>query len=71
MKQEIILKYGNEELTLSEDVIIATAYALGITPTELKKQCERLYKVESNKPSHQDLINAKAEQLKLTIKGNK
>lgn len=64
MKQEIILKYGNEKLTLTEDVLNATAYALGITPTELKKQSERLYKAESNKPSHQDLINAKAQQIK-------
>lgn len=34
--QNLILKNGNEELIITNEAFNATAYMLGITPTELK-----------------------------------
>ncbi|EEQ2264116.1 hypothetical protein GSM20_003595 [Escherichia coli] len=72
MKQEpIIICKDGDQLEVDDNTMQAVAKLLGITATDLRKSVNNLFKAESNKPSHQGLINAKAEQLKLTIKGNK
>ncbi|HFP0377239.1 TPA: hypothetical protein ACHK8U_004915, partial [Escherichia coli] len=69
--QNLILKNGNEELVITDETFNATAYMLGITPTELKKHCDKLFKsADEQKPTMQDLIKAKAEQIKQSKKGN-
>ncbi|WP_113234497.1 ACP S-malonyltransferase [Escherichia coli] len=70
MKNIIISKDG-ETLTVTEENIIAVAKLLGITPTELRKSVSQIFKsADAQKPTMQDLIKAKAEQIKQSKKGN-
>ena len=69
--QDLILKNGNEELIITNEAFNATAYMLGITPKKKKKHCDKLFKAaDAQKPTMQDLIKAKAEQIKQSKKGN-
>ncbi|EOJ4245641.1 hypothetical protein ACJY9E_001280 [Escherichia coli] len=70
-KQDLVISKDGETMTVSDENIIKVAALLGVTPESLRSTTEQFFKsADAQKPTMQDLIKAKAEQIKQSKKGN-